>query len=559
MSERRSLAILMEEDFRQELATDRELTAFFERNPDFNTILQKCKDPSIRNTGLRYLNSALIVKAGSEREIIGITNTRFVTDRYLQLCMIIRVDPKELMRDLNLTLIREIMNCESLDDIFEIGKVINTLEDSKVESDSLKACLDISYSPAIFNQALDKTKLGIIKGLRALIEAKELELDSTGALQAIVGNALKWVEDTNDFHQIKASLGQPVEQDIQGAKEINALLSKIDLEGHYENRKIELLNKYGMNEIVINYKQDINDSNKPIEVTAEFTAEEAKDEIKSINEIEILGDPLKISNNLAKTIYTYLYLGKIKRTKTQVAIKKIKVNDASLLNNFNVEVKITRELSNRPQFLKFYGSFRVDKELYIIMEYIEWNLMEVMSSKPIPELAQIKITNQLLEGFAFMAQKRIYHRDIKPQNMLVTEDFNIKIIDFGITAFDQNPNVTTSAHDPKYFIQGTIGWMSPEQKKAYKANDNCLKIEPYNLEKSDVYSLGLTLFAMITLRDVSKFEEGVNNNELLNDINRITSLKMRNLLFKMLHLQQKDRCTFKVLLGEFYGNTVTNI
>jgi serine/threonine protein kinase len=103
---------------------------------------------------------------------------------------------------------------------------------------------------------------------------------------------------------------------------------------------------------------------------------------------------------------------------------------------------------------------------------------------PIPEQKTIYFFEQILDGFAYAHQKGVVHRDIKPSNIIVTPDSDIKILDFGIAKIlkEGKRNLTKTGTQ-----LGTVLYMSPEQVQGRFVD-----------QRTDIYSLGLTLFEMIT-------------------------------------------------------------
>lgn len=93
-----------------------------------------------------------------------------------------------------------------------------------------------------------------------------------------------------------------------------------------------------------------------------------------------------------------------------------------------------------------------------------------------------------------MHELGLAHLDIKPQNILFDKNFNIKIADFGTIEEDINGDGLT------LWRKGTESYMAPELKDQHK------KIEPYNMYKADIYSLGVTLYVMLTCELPSNFE-----------------------------------------------------
>lgn len=131
---------------------------------------------------------------------------------------------------------------------------------------------------------------------------------------------------------------------------------------------------------------------------------------------------------------------------------------------------------------------------YIIMEHVDGpSLRELMNEKPITPNRAISIALDVCRGLAAAHECNIIHRDIKPQNILLTANLTAKISDFGVA------RILETANEYAGTITGTRKYMSPEQ---YDGNYD---------HRADLYSTGLTLYEMLTGR--SPFR-GANHNEI---------------------------------------------
>ncbi|XP_040565894.1 dual specificity mitogen-activated protein kinase kinase 1 [Lepeophtheirus salmonis] len=140
------------------------------------------------------------------------------------------------------------------------------------------------------------------------------------------------------------------------------------------------------------------------------------------------------------------------------------------------ELKILHKC-NSPYIVGFYGAYHSDGEINICMEYMDGGSLDLVLKKTgkIPEKYSRKITYAVLRGLSYLRERhKIIHRDVKPSNILVNSQGEIKICDFGVSG----QLIDSMANS---FV-GTRSYMSPER----------LQGSPYSVA-SDVWSLGLSL------------------------------------------------------------------
>jgi len=226
-----------------------------------------------------------------------------------------------------------------------------------------------------------------------------------------------------------------------------------------------------------------------------------------------VGDKLSdftIEKQLGKGDFSNVYLVKSKITNKIYAMKEIK---AERYSNEKQKLEVQKEIKllenmDHPHVITYFSSFSENGNFYIITEYINGGSLEdvIKMSKEKGRLVDEKkiwdFLAQILSGLVYLHENRkIIHRDIKPDNILWDKDGNIKITDFGISAVNrEDVDDILKCHKT---IVGSIKFMSPEMSKGNN----------YDF-KSDIYMLGLTTFklmngeipdgASITANDVSK-------------------------------------------------------
>ncbi|MEN9344159.1 MAG: ser/Thr protein kinase [Chlamydiota bacterium] len=193
--------------------------------------------------------------------------------------------------------------------------------------------------------------------------------------------------------------------------------------------------------------------------------------------------PYKIESLFSKGGMSFLYLGLNEENRTPVIIKVLSpayVNCPQAVGQFIKEAKIIA-LSNHPNIVKIYGQGEWEQGLYIAMELIRGvSLKQFISQHSLSLKRALEIILQVAYALEHLHQHGIIHRDLKPENILITEDGDIKVIDFGIAQLHEEKH-------PSPAVVGTPNYMSPEQKE----NSSPLTFA------SDIYSLGIILYELI--------------------------------------------------------------
>jgi serine/threonine protein kinase len=181
-----------------------------------------------------------------------------------------------------------------------------------------------------------------------------------------------------------------------------------------------------------------------------------------------------------------------------VAIKKILPNltqDSNLVTMFIDEAKLAAMLTHQ-NIVQIYDLGSMEGAYFIAMEYIHGKDLRVLSNKskekelPLPLGYALYITSRICSGLDYSHNLKdfqgnplkLIHRDISPQNILVTYEGEVKIVDFGIAKAARK-----SVDTREGLIKGKVAYMSPEQA-AGKTIDH----------RSDIFSAGILLYEMIT-------------------------------------------------------------
>jgi hypothetical protein len=181
-----------------------------------------------------------------------------------------------------------------------------------------------------------------------------------------------------------------------------------------------------------------------------------------------------------------VYKAKCHKLNRYVAIKVLKEEfgkDANFVKKFNIEAQAAAGLSH-PNIVNIYDVVNENNMHFIVMELIEGiTLKDYIASKGMLDIKEaINIALQVAKGLECAHERNIVHRDVKPQNIIISVDGTVKVADFGIAK-------ATTEETINAFALGSVHYISPEQAKG-----------AYTDIRSDIYSLGVSLYEMISGR-----------------------------------------------------------
>jgi len=170
----------------------------------------------------------------------------------------------------------------------------------------------------------------------------------------------------------------------------------------------------------------------------------------------------------------------------RVAIKILAeryAQDDAFLERFRREATAAAGLSH-PNIVSVYDRGQAAGTSYIAMEYLNGPTLkdEITSRAPLPEAEVVNWATQALDALEFAHRQGVVHRDIKPHNMILTDEGRLKVTDFGIARAANAQQMTEVGS-----IVGTAQYLSPEQARG-------LDVGP----QSDLYSMGIVLYEMLT-------------------------------------------------------------
>jgi Tol biopolymer transport system component len=193
-----------------------------------------------------------------------------------------------------------------------------------------------------------------------------------------------------------------------------------------------------------------------------------------------------------------VYRARDPRLGREVAIKVLPEDataDPERLRRFELEARAVGALSH-PNLLAVFDTGRHEGAPFVVFELLEGKTLRAcLGGGALPPPKALDYAIQMARGLAAAHEKGIVHRDVKPENLFLTRDGPLKILDFGLAKlrppFDpgdvSSETRTASVHTEARTILGTVGYMSPEQVRRSPAD-----------HRSDIFSFGVVLYEMLS-------------------------------------------------------------
>ena len=198
----------------------------------------------------------------------------------------------------------------------------------------------------------------------------------------------------------------------------------------------------------------------------------------------IIGERYEIAGRIGSGGMADVYKAKDHKLNRFVAVKVLKAEfreDMTFIRKFQTEAQAAAGLAH-PNIVNVFDVGEDNGVYYIVMELVEGiTLKEYISKKgklSVKEATSIAI--QVSMGLEAAHNHNIVHRDVKPQNIIISTDGKVKVTDFGIARAASSNTISSN-------VMGSVHYSSPEQVRG-----------GYSDSKSDIYSLGVTIYEMVT-------------------------------------------------------------
>ena len=281
---------------------------------------------------------------------------------------------------------------------------------------------------------------------------------------------------------------------------------------------------------------------------------------KKINIPKIDENDYDYIKSIGEGSFGIVYLVQNKKTLEQFALKKIVCRDYNELIKRKNELELNYSIKHKHILslsgLQFKYLDETTSSIYVLMELAQndWSQeikRRMLAKKYYKEFEIVAILKQIIQGFLFLQEKNISHRDVKPQNILLFPNNVYKIADFG-----EAKNIKNVAQQNT--LRGSQLYMSPILYKGYKFNKKNVLHNPY---KSDVFSLGYCLLYAIclNLKVLESLRELTTMRSIKSCVNKYLvnhqySDKLMDIIYKMIEPNEDQRLDFEDLLEELDKN-----
>lgn len=190
----------------------------------------------------------------------------------------------------------------------------------------------------------------------------------------------------------------------------------------------------------------------------------------------------EFKETIGRGAFANVYRAINKVTGDEVAIKEIFIEDDDNILELMQEIDLLKILKHK-NIVKYHGFIRNEKKMLIFLEYCSGGSLRHLYKKkgPLKESQVIELLKQVITGLIYLHQQGVVHRDVKAANILLTNDGNVKLTDFGVSTQVSSNTIKT------FSIAGTPNWMAPE----------IISMDGTS-SASDIWSLGATVVELLT-------------------------------------------------------------
>lgn len=245
----------------------------------------------------------------------------------------------------------------------------------------------------------------------------------------------------------------------------------------------------------------------------------------------------EFKETIGRGAFANVYRAINKLTGDELAIKEIFIEDDDDILELMCEIDLLKILKHK-NIVKYHGFIKNDKKLLIFLEYCSGGSLRNVYKKhgPLSEKQVTKYLRQVLEGLIYLHSQGVVHRDVKAANILLTNEGDIKLTDFGVSTKVSTKTIKT------YSIAGTPNWMAPE----------IISMDGTSTA-SDIWSLGATIVELLTGEPLySHLNEMAALHAIVTDeyppIPTFISSTCKDFLLKCFEKQPTKRITAKSLL-----------
>ncbi len=206
-------------------------------------------------------------------------------------------------------------------------------------------------------------------------------------------------------------------------------------------------------------------------------------------DIQSLFPELEIVDVIGQGGMGYVYRARQRNLGREVALK---ILSPSLRDDPAFEERFSREaramaMMNHPNIIAIHDFGQRGKYFFLTMELVDGlNLRQLVQNTKLQPQEAMQLIPQLCDALQYAHDRGVVHRDIKPENILLSQDGQIKIADFGLAKLTGNTQNLTLTHTQQ--VMGTLNYMAPEQRERPMEVDH----------RADIYSLGVVIYEMLT-------------------------------------------------------------